>query len=118
VEWAVNAEGSMPALADYERLGSQEKAKMLALFDRLAETGRMQNREQFRKLGDKGGHRGSELWEFKRFQNRFLGNFRPGRRFLVAAYEQKKRDRLDPAVIERAVRVLEENDRFEGHHAR
>jgi hypothetical protein len=45
-----------------------------------------------------------------------LGVGVPGRRFLIAAYEQKKKDRLDPAVIERAVRVLAENDRYEAQH--
>jgi hypothetical protein len=72
------------------------------------------NREQFRNLGEKGGR----LFEFKRFQDRFLGDFRPGRRFLVAAYEQKKKDHLDPAVIDRAMRVLAENDRYEAKPAR
>jgi hypothetical protein len=88
-----------------------------ALFQRLAEVGRINNREQFRNLGEQSGKRGSELWEFKRFQDRFLGDFRPGRRFLIAAYQQKKKDRLDPAVIERAVGVLGENDRYEAQHA-
>jgi hypothetical protein len=116
VEWAVGKEGSLPARADYERLKTERKAKMAALFQRLAEVGRINNREHFRNLGERSGKSGSELWEFKRFQDRFLGDFRPGRRFLVAAYEQKKKDRLDPAVIQRAVRVLAENDRYEAQH--
>lgn len=116
MEWAVDKEGSLPARPDYERLDTDRKAKMAALFQRLAEVGRINNREQFRNLGERSGKRGSELWEFKRFQDRFLGDFRPGRRFLIAAYEQKKKDRLDPAVIERAVRVLAENDRYEAQH--
>lgn len=116
VEWAVDKEGSLPARPDYERLDMDRKAKMTALFQRLAEVGRINNREQFRNLGEQSGKRGSELWEFKRFQDRFLGDFRPGRRFLIAAHEQKKKDRLDPSVIERAVRVLAENDRYEAQH--
>lgn len=118
VEWAVDRGGHLPARVDYERLTAERRAKMGALFRRLAETGLISNGDLFHKLGDKGGKRGSELREFKRFQDRFLGNFRPGRRFLIAAYEQKKKDRLDPAVIERAVRVLAENDDYEAHHGR
>ncbi|HYB91383.1 MAG TPA: hypothetical protein VEC38_10090 [Candidatus Binataceae bacterium] len=118
VEWAVDKEGSLPARADYEHLDVDRKAKMAALFQRLAEVGRINNREQFRNLGEKSGRRGSQLWEFKRFQDRFLGDFRPGRRFLIAAYEQKKKDRLDSAVIDRAVRILIENDRYEAQHGR
>jgi len=118
VEWAVDKEGSLSARADYEHLDVDRKAKMAALFQRLAEVGRINNREQFRNLGEKSGRRGSQLWEFKRFQDRFLGDFRPGRRFLIAAYEQKKKDRLDSAVIDRAVRILIENDRYEAQHGR
>jgi hypothetical protein len=61
VEWAVGKEGSLPARADYERLDTDRKAKVAALFQRLAEVGRINNREQFRKLGERGGKRGSEL---------------------------------------------------------
>ena len=112
VEWAVDKEGSLPAREDFECLDVDRKAKMKALFDRLAEVGQIYNREQFKNLGDQGGG----LWEFKRFQDRFLGHFRPGGRFLIAAYEQKKKDRLDPAVIKRAARVLAENDGYEAQH--
>ena len=118
MEWAVDKEGSLPARGDYEHLEAGRKAKMGALFQRLADVGRINNREQFRNLGEKSGARGSELWEFKRFQDRFLGDFRPGGRFLIAAYEQKKKDRLNSSVIERAVRVLAENDRYEEQHER
>jgi hypothetical protein len=116
VEWAVDEEGSLAARDHYERLTSDRKARMLALFQRLAETGRINNREQFRNLGQKGGKQGSELWEFKRFQDRFLGDFRSGHRFLIAAYEQKKSDRLDPDVVRRAIRIMKENDDYEARH--
>lgn len=112
VEWAVDKEGSLPARGDFERLKLDRKAKMQALFDRLAEIGRIDNREQFKNLGEQG----EGLWEFKRFQDRFLGDFRRGGRFLISAYEEKKKDRLGPAVIKRAVRVLTENDSSEAQH--
>ena len=116
MEWAIDRGGSLPARVDYERLTPERKAKVAVLFHRLAGTGLIANHEQFHKLGNKAGKRGSELREFKRFQDRFLGDFRPGRRFLIAAYEEKKKDRLDPAVIERAVRILAENDDYEAQH--
>ena len=34
-EWAADKEGSLPARADYERLDTDRKAKMAALFQRL-----------------------------------------------------------------------------------
>src|SRR5207249_2454299 len=90
-----------------------EKAKILALFNKLSEIGFIPNREKFRKLGQKSAGKGSELWEFKSFQDRFLGDYRPGGRFLVAAYTKKKKDRLDRDVVERALRILAENDKHE-----
>ncbi|MGH7778395.1 MAG: hypothetical protein ACREQR_01005 [Candidatus Binataceae bacterium] len=118
MEWAADREGSMPARHDYEQLPADRKAKILVLFERLSATGLINNREKFHKLGPKSGRHGSELREFKSFQDRFLGDIRPGFRFLVAAYEQKKADRLSPGVIDRAVRVLTENDNYEAIHGR
>jgi hypothetical protein len=108
----------MPAREDYGSLTPERQAKVLALFKRLAEAGSIVNRQQFHKLGPKGGKSGSELREFKRFQDRFLGDFRPGGRFLISAYEHKKSDRLDSAVVARAVRILAENDLYEVQHGR
>jgi len=117
VEWAVDKDGSVPAHADYERLDTLRKAKMAALFQRLAEVGRI-NTESSSATWASRGASAVPNYDFKRFQDRFLGDFRPGRRFLIAANEQKKKDRLDPAVIERAVRVLTENDRYEAQRGR
>jgi hypothetical protein len=116
VEWAVDARQSMPAREDYERPIPERKAKVLALFQRLADAGLINNREEFHKLGPKSGRAGAEFREFKRFQDRFLGDFRSGYRFVIAAYEQKKGDHLDSAVVQRAVRVLAENDAYEARH--
>ncbi len=99
----------MAAKADFDNLNEADAAKVLALFQRLAESGKIFNRDKFKSLGRKG----SSLWEFKSFQDRFLGNFRPGQRFLIAAYEKKQKDRLDPEVVKRAVNVLAANDRYE-----
>jgi len=54
------------------------------------------------------GKTGGGLWEFKRYQLRFLGG-----RFLVAHGLRKKKDDLDPADIARAKRTLEDNDKRE-----
>ena len=56
---------------------------------------------------------GSELWEFKSFQHRFLGNFRQNGRFIIAHALQKKSDNLPPLDIAKAVRILQENDQRE-----
>jgi hypothetical protein len=52
---------------------------VLALFQILGETGKILNREKFKGLGEQG----LGLFEFKSFQIRFIGDFRPGKRFVV-----------------------------------
>jgi hypothetical protein len=103
VEWALDARRQMPAREFFLTLSQDDQDKVNALFRRFAETGQMQNREKFKALG--GG-----LFEFKSFQIRFLGDFRPGKRFLVAHGLQKKQDVIPPSDLKIALRVLAEND--------
>ena len=113
VEWATDRNGNMPARSYYLDLTDNDKAKILALFQRLADQGFIQNREKFKKLGSKAKGKGSEFWEFKSFQHRFLGDFRQNRRFIIAHALQKKSDNLPTSDIARAVRILQENDQRE-----
>lgn len=105
----MDANGSMAAKAEFENLNDADAAKVAALFQRLANFGTIANREKFKKLGKKG----VGLFEFKSFQDRFIGDFRPGKRFLIASYTKKKKDKLDPAVVKRAVDILFANDQWE-----
>jgi hypothetical protein len=110
VIWASDSVGNAPAREIYLSLNDKEKARVMELFRRLAETGRISNREQFKSLGKEGG----DLWEFKKFQIRFLGDFRPGKKFVVAqGIVDKKRDHLRPTDIDRARRILAEHDERE-----
>jgi len=99
----------LPVKADFENLNDADAAKIAALFQRLADFGMIANREKFKSLGS----RGAALFEFKSSHHRFVGDFRPGRRFVIAAYMKKKKDHLNPEVIARAVRVLAANDERE-----
>jgi hypothetical protein len=109
VEWAVDDRGRMPALEFFKSLEKDDRLKVIALFKRLADTGEIASREHFKNLGRSGGG----LWEFKRFQLRFLGDYRPGGRFVVAYGVRKKRDDLNPTDIEKAIRILAEQDERE-----
>ncbi len=113
VEWAVASNGELPALGFYEKLSNAEMAKVDALVRRLAETGRIWNEEQFKNLGEKAGAEGRKLFEFKRFQIRFIGAFRPGSRFIVAVGVRKKKDNLNKSDIDRALQILAEHDERE-----
>jgi hypothetical protein len=110
VEWAIDSQGGMPAQEFFLKLTDGDKAKVIALFQRLAQTGRISNWEKFRRLGSKAGTRGRDLWEFKSFKIRFIGNFRAGGRFIIANGLFKKADDLPKREIERTVRILEEHD--------
>lgn len=115
VEWAVDQRGAMPAREFFysQTLSHKDRARLLALFQRLADEGRISNREKFRLLGDKAGTKARGFWEFKDFQLRFIGDFRPGRRFVIAHGLLKKRDNLSPSDIDIATRVLSEHDKLE-----
>lgn len=106
VEWAIDSRERSPALEYFKTLGREDRQKMIGLFKRLAENGDISSREHFKNLGK----RGEGLWEFKRFQLRFLGDYRPGGRFVVAHGVLKKRDDLEPADIAKAKRILDEHD--------
>jgi Phage derived protein Gp49-like (DUF891) len=106
VEWAIDSRNRMPALEYFKTLEKEDRLRMVSLFKRLADHGEITSREHFKNLGKQG----ERLWEFKRHQLRFLGDYRPGNRFIVAHGLRKKRDDLDPADIERAKRILEEHD--------
>lgn len=109
VEWAVDSRERMPALEYFKTLEKKERQKMITLFKRLADQGDIASREHFKSLGKQG----EGLWEFKHHQLRFLGDFRPGGRFIVAHGLRKKQDDLDPADIARAKRFLDEHDERE-----
>ncbi len=110
VEWATDRNGNMPARSYYSDLPDSDKAKILALFNFLRF---LQNREKLKKLGSKAKGKDSELWEFKSFQHRFLGDYRPHSRFIIARALQKKSDNLPTSDIARAIRILPENDQRE-----
>ncbi len=118
VEWALDAEGQCPARDFYETLEAADQAKMLALFQRLAAMGVIINREKFRQLGDKAKRDGAGLFEFKSHQLRFIGDFRPGGRFVIAHAVRKKQDDLRPVDIAVALRILRQNDEAERRAAR
>ena len=103
MEWAVNAQGQMPARDYYLTLSAADQAKIQARFNRLAQFGHISNEEHFKKVAD-------HVWEFKSFQLRFFGDFRPGYRFVVAHATRKKKDRLDSRDLETTMRVLAEHD--------
>ena len=98
--------GKAPAREFFADLGDPDAAKVQALFNLLANTGQIRNREKFKKLCDMHGQ---ALWEFKSFQLRLLGAFAPGGRFLVAHGLRKKKKAHSRQDLERTARILNEH---------
>lgn len=114
VEWAIDLKGEMPAREYYLKLPNPDKAKVNTMFQYIANSGFIKNREKFRQLGVKAGTKARGFWEFKSFQVRFIGDFRPGGRFIIAIGTTKKKDKLSQDEIEKAIRILSEHDAREG----
>lgn len=104
--WAATGNGRFPALEFFETLEVRNQAKILALFEMLAAMGSISNEQKFKKLQD-------GIWEFKSYQLRFLGSFRPDGVFVVATGLKKKRDKHKTKDLGRARRILEEHDELQ-----
>lgn len=88
--------GSLPLRTFIEGLGDGDKAKVLALIQRLGDSGQIRNEQKCRKLT------GTDLFELKSFQIRILWFFAPGGRVILAHHAFKKKERLSPGDIHKA----------------
>ncbi|OIP31631.1 MAG: hypothetical protein AUK47_22170 [Deltaproteobacteria bacterium CG2_30_63_29] len=106
LEWAFTATGKYPAEDFINGLPTgfeSERIGLFRLFEKLASTGIIRNKELFKKV------EGTQLFEFKRGQLRVLCAYNPQRRgtmFLLAG-EIKKTGKLSPSTITRAQDVLD-----------
>ena len=112
IEFVEQDNGRLSAWEAYRTLHKIEQAAVAVTLRKLAETGRVSNREKFKKV------EGSPLFEVKEFQHRFLGFFLKGARFVVASYEIKKGGKLKPATIERAIDFKQQMEQEVVAHAR
>jgi hypothetical protein len=101
IAYAVCSDGSMPAKEFVEGLDDSDQRKLDTLFRRLADTGKIFNREQFKLVE-------GEIFEFKRHQVR-VGCFQIETRWLLTHGFVKKRDKWPKAELERANRIRSEH---------
>jgi phage-related protein len=105
IECAIRSNGTMPAKDFYDHeLSNQERAKLKPPITRLADDGRVDNKERFKKVEGT-----EELFEFKSHQVRILGFFRPGGRFVLTHGLRKKQDRLPKTEIKMAETIRAEH---------
>lgn len=106
VRYAVRANGRMPAREFIQDLSEQDQRKLAALFQRIADHGRIHNREKFKKVE-------GDIFEFKSFQVR-VGCFRLRSTWFLTHGFIKKSDRWPKAEIKRAVRIRSEHLEWQG----
>ena len=105
VEAAVRRDRSCPALAFMKDLSVGDKAKLLALFQRLADHGRIEDGQKYKRLD-------GDVWEFKaRGQDTGLRVtcYRNGNVIVLLTGFRKKEDEADPREVALATAVLDED---------
>lgn len=91
------ADGSCPAGDFLDALDEGDRQKMDVLFERLGDTGRITNKEKFKKL------EGSDkIFAFKSFQIRIPCFFTADKRVMLCFGLKKKKDKYSNPEIERA----------------
>ena len=105
IEFAIRSNGTMPAKDFYDNeLSEQERTKLKPPITRLADDGRVDNKERFKKVEGT-----EELFEFKSHQVRILGFFRPCGRFVLTHGLRKKQDKLPKSEIKMAETIRAEH---------
>lgn len=105
IDFAVSSDGSSPVQEAFDSLSASDQRVFHVAFQRLADEGRISSRQRFKRI------EGSDLWEFKKHQHRFLGGYLPDKRFVVVAYEKKQQERLSPPVVTRAEQLFAQYER-------
>jgi hypothetical protein len=106
VVFATAADGTCPAAEFFEQLSASDQTKLITLFKRFADFGKIINREKFKKIGD-------NLFEFKSFQIRVFC-FIERNELILTHGCIKKRDNLGKADTERAERIRSEHRKKSG----
>jgi hypothetical protein len=101
VEYATRDNGTRPAEEFIQSRDPSDQAKLAALFRRLADFGRIDNRQKFKKVE-------GDIFEFKSFQIR-IGCFQSGRTWFLTHGFVKKQDRWPKSELERAQTIRKEH---------
>lgn len=103
VAFAVDAAGRRQAreFLESSEVTDTEQARIERVCKQLAQVGRVNNRELFRKED-------GEIWGIKAHQIR-IGAFQVGRTWFLTHGFRKKQDRWPPAELERAERIRKEH---------
>ncbi len=105
VELAITANGKCPAKKFLNGLSKLDREKILRVIKRLADEGKVTNREQFKKI------EGENFFEFKNFQIRMPCYFQADGRIIITHGFPKKEDSIKPEEIDRMKRIRDEYEK-------
>lgn len=110
--WGEASNGQCQARDYYESLDVADRAKALALFQRMADVGKLYDKGKFNKETEK-------LYAFKPQPNRFFCFFVKGKRIVIVSAYQKQSGEAPSREIKRAenlrLEYLERMLKEEGH---
>ena len=105
IELAVTANERCPAKKFLNGLSKDDIGKILRVIKRLADEGKVTNREQFKKI------EGEDFFEFKNFQIRMPCYFHAAGRLIITHGFIKKGDWIRPEEIDRMKRIRDEYEK-------
>jgi len=100
IEWFYNEQGGSQALEYFNGLNDAQKRKVLMLFKRIGDFGRISDITKFRNEGDR-------IFAFKPQPDRFLSFFYTGKKIIVTNAFRKKSQKLPEEEKERAQRAMQ-----------
>ena len=107
IEWFENESGKSKARAFYESLSSKDRVKVLSLFERMGDIGKIYDKIKFR-------HERDEIYAFKPQPHRFLSCFCKGQRIIVLTGFTKKSKKIPAKELKRAQDYFKEFQKKEG----
>lgn len=106
IEAFVSDQGGALALKFLESLSEKEQVQLAALFQRLADTGKIWNEQKFKHLEGT-----DSIFEFKTNENRVLCFFFVGKRVVLTHGFKKRKAKTPKGEIERAENLKKEFER-------
>jgi phage-related protein len=104
IEWYYSDRGNSEALEYFEELSEKQQDRLLYLFKRMGDFGKINNTTQFRYEGD-------DIFAFKPQPDRFLCFFVKGRKIIVTNAFRKKTEKLPKNEKKKAISCRDDYNR-------
>jgi phage-related protein len=104
VEWYYDSKGKSEPFEYFFEMPIPQQAKVMALFQRIGDTGKIYDQTKFRFEGD-------GIYAFKPQPNRFLSCFAKDKKIILLHGFVKKQDKLPPKEKEKALKRKEDYEK-------